>query len=173
MPPMFGEPEPTDIELRDYLRVLRQRKMVIALVVIVIVGAAVGVSLLQTRLYQSRANVLIQRRSTEALFSSGGGQANSAQSIQTQIQLVKSDPVQAAVKKKIGAAPGVSALPVGQTDVMQIKAISADPTKAATIANAYANAYIEFKRNQALEDFQAAANQLQPKISDLQKQIDD
>ncbi len=40
------------------------------------------------------------------------------------------------------------------------------------MANAYATAYIDFRRKQAVDDILAAAGQIQDKVSDLQTQID-
>ena len=56
---------------------------------------------------------------------------------------------------------------VGQTDVIQVSAISTVPKDSATIANAYANVYIDFKRKQAVDDLVAAGKELQTQIDKL------
>jgi polysaccharide biosynthesis transport protein len=62
--------------------------------------------------------------------------------------------------------------PVGQTDVITIRAESTDPQRAAVVANAYANAYIEFRLKQAVDEFAAASEEIQTKITDLNRQLD-
>ena len=64
MPP---DDRPT-LELRDYLRVLRRRKWIIAATVLVCMGAALTMALIEKPIYQSGAKVLLQRRFVETLF---------------------------------------------------------------------------------------------------------
>jgi capsular exopolysaccharide synthesis family protein len=164
--------ETHELELRDYLRVLRRRKGVIVLAVLVVVAAALVASFLQTSVYQGTAELLLKPRTSESLFNPNTGQANDpTRQVQTEIQVLKSRPVKDQVRKQLGVAPDVSASPVGQTDVIRVKATSTDPPKAAAIANAYANAYIEFRRAQDVNDLLAAGTQVQNKINDLQKQL--
>ncbi|MDQ3639916.1 MAG: polysaccharide biosynthesis tyrosine autokinase, partial [Actinomycetota bacterium] len=165
--------ENTDLELRDYLRVLRRRRSIIFLAVALVVGAAMTSSLLQTPVYSAQAEILLQPRSTESLFDPQTGQRSDPErGLQTEIEVLKSRPVRSAVRNKLGTAPKVSVSPVGQTDVIEVKAESTDPERAATVANAYAREYIDFRRRQAVDDLIAAGNQIQAKIVDLQRQID-
>ncbi|MGH9179945.1 MAG: polysaccharide biosynthesis tyrosine autokinase [Acidimicrobiales bacterium] len=162
-----------ELDLRDYLRVIRRRKWTIALVTLVVVGSAIAVSLVQTPVYQGEAEVLLQARSTESLFDPETGQRNDpVRAVQTEIQVLKSRPVRDLVRKELGSAPKVSASPVGQTDVIEVRAESTDPDRAAAIANAYAESYIDFRRTQAVDDLLAAAEQIQEKITELQGQMD-
>jgi capsular exopolysaccharide synthesis family protein len=168
-----ADDDPGELELRDYLRVMRRRKWTIALVTIGVVGAAIGLSLMQTPVYRATAEVLLQAKSSESLFDPSTGQRNDpARAIQTEMQVLRSRPVRDLVEKKLGSAPKVSAAAVGQTDVIAVSAESTDAGRAADIANAYANSYIEFRRQQAVDDLLSAAEQIQQKIADLQKQID-
>src|SRR5207247_10812160 len=91
--------------------------------------------------------------------------------VATEIQVLKSQPVRAAVLSKLGSAPHLSASPVGQTDVIEVRAQSTRPSRAADITNAYANAYIDFRRKQAVDDLLAAGQEVQSKIDDLGRQI--
>jgi succinoglycan biosynthesis transport protein ExoP len=162
-----------ELELRDYLGVVRRRKWTIAIITVSVVGSAVVASLVQTPVYQGVAEVLLQARSTDSLFDPDSGQRNDpARAVQTEIQVLKSRPVRDLVRKELGSAPKVSASPVGQTDVIEVKAESTDPDRAADIANAYAESYIDFRRGQAVDDLLAAAEQIQQKITELQIQID-
>lgn len=155
------------------MRVLRRRRSVIVVATLVVVAAALASSFLQTPVYEATAEVLLQPRSTESLFDpSTGERRDPARTVQTEIQVLKSQPVVDAVKQKLGAAPRVSVAPLGQTDVIHVKALNTDPHQAAAVANAYAAAYIDFRRKQAVDDLLAAGNEIQRKVFDLQKQIE-
>ncbi|HEX2273334.1 MAG TPA: polysaccharide biosynthesis tyrosine autokinase [Acidimicrobiales bacterium] len=163
----------SELALRDILGVLRRRKGIIVFCILVIVSVAVVASLLQSSVYAAEAKVLLRPRSTESLFDSDTGQRSDPnRAVQTEIEVLESQPVQDAVRRQLGAAPSVTARSIGQTDVIAIQAESTIPKRAADVANAYATAYIDFRRQQAVDDVLAAAQQIQGKISDLQKQID-
>lgn len=163
----------SELELRDFLRVFRRRKGIIILTVLVIVAVALVASFLQTPVYAAKSRVLLQQRSTESLFDPNTGQrADPTRTAQTEIEVLTSEPVRDAVRKELGIAPAVSAQTVRQTDVIEITAESTIPRRAADVANAYARSYIDYRRQQAVDDVLAAAQQLQTKIDGMQKQID-
>jgi capsular exopolysaccharide synthesis family protein len=56
--------------------------------------------------------------------------------------------------------------------MFQVSAQSVDPEQAAVIANAYATAYVEIQREQAVKDLTDAAAQTQRRIDEFQGQID-
>ena len=168
----FGQ-DTRELDLRDYLQVLQRRKGVIALSIVIVVAAALAASFLQTPLYKASADVLLQPRATESLFDPQTGQRNDpARQVDTEVQVIKSQPVEKAVQQKLGSAPAVSVGGIGQTDVIRITATNTVPHQASDVANAYASAYVDFKRNQAVNDILAASQEIQNKINDLQKQID-
>jgi polysaccharide biosynthesis transport protein len=162
-----------ELELRDYLLILRRRRNVIALATLVVVAAALVGSFLQTPVYQGKAQILLQPRGNESPFDQQTGQrSDPTRAVQTEIEVLKSEPIRAEVTRQLGAAPKVSAAPVGETDVIEVKARHTKPREAAAIANAYANAYIGFRRQQAVDDVLAASTQIQREITNLQRQID-
>ncbi len=170
MPP---EGDGSELELREYLAVLRRRRRVIFLVLALVVGATVVVSYLQTPIYAGTAELLLQPEATESLFDANTGQrVDPDRRVQTEIRILQSLPVRAAVREQLGDVPEVSATPAGKTDVIEVRAESPDPQRAADITNAYATAYIDFRRQQAVNELLAAAEQIQAKVSDLQRQID-
>ena len=162
-----------DFELRDYLKVLRRRKRPIVVVTFLVVVVALFTSYVQTPVYSATAQVLLQARSTEFLFDpSGGIRADPTRAVQDEILVLESEPVRAMVRERLGSAPPVSAGPVGQTNAINVSAESTDPVAAPAVANAYVTAYIEYRRKQVVDDTLAAGEQIQTKITDLQKQID-
>jgi succinoglycan biosynthesis transport protein ExoP len=168
-----AEREPT---LRDYGRVLRRRKWIVVLAVLSVVGVALVLTVLTTPVYEAEAQMLVQPRSTDTLFDPSTGQRNDpTRALQTEIQVLKSDPVQEQVKTALKLKtdpPKVSASPIGQTDVVAVHERSTDPKTAQVVANAYVNAYIDFRRKQSVGDLLAASQEVQSKVDELQRQID-
>lgn len=169
---MNVEAEPHEPELRDYLRTLWRRKAVIALALIVVAGGAMTSAYLQTPLYASTAQVLRQSQ-PKSLFDTGSGAyVDPTRALQTEILILLSQPVRDRATQKLGFRGAITASPEGQTDVIAIRAEDPVARRAADIANAFANAYIEYRRTQDVDDVLNAATEVQGKIRDLQKQID-
>jgi non-specific protein-tyrosine kinase len=159
-------------DLHHYLRVVRAKKWTIILATFVVVGAALGASYLQTPTYRATAQMLLQPRVSNSVVDPNTGQLSSAVGAQTEIQVIQSKPVVDAVVKKLGSAPPIHAAQVGQSDIIILTAESTDPRRASAAANAYAYAYIDFRRTQAIDDLLAAGTQIQAKVDELQKQVD-
>lgn len=166
------EQERQELEIRDYLRILRRRKVVVILGAVVGVCMALIISVASTRTYVATAQLVIQLNPAEAALNPASGLVSQSANIPTEIQVITSAPVRAAVRRQLGQAPPVTATEVGQTDVIDVTASSADPQQAARTANAYANSYIAFRRSQDATALAAAGQQLQARINDLQGQID-
>lgn len=170
---MDTETGSAELDVRDYLDLLRRRRGIVVLSTLIVLAAALGSSFLQTPVYQGKAQLLLQPRSTESLFDPNSGQRNDpVRAVDTEIQVLKSQPVRQAVRSKLGIAPNISVSPVGQTDVIEVKARSTDPERASAVANAYAREYIDFRRKQAVNDLFAAGREVQVQVDKLQKQID-
>lgn len=161
------------IDLRSYLHVLRRRKLTVALVTLGLVVSTVVASLLQSPVYEGVTEILLQPRGADFLFDANNASRVAAtRTVETEIRVMRSDPVRNAVREKIGTAPKVSAVRLGETEVMEVRASSGSASRAALIANSYAEAYVDFRRNQATEDSLAAAEQVQFKIDELQSELD-
>ncbi|HWI03040.1 MAG TPA: Wzz/FepE/Etk N-terminal domain-containing protein, partial [Acidimicrobiales bacterium] len=162
-----------ELGLREYLDVLRRRKTLIVLIAVVITVPTLVISLLKTPVYAGEAEILLRPRSSETLFDPNSGtRLDPNREVQNEIRILQSEPVRAAVRSQLGSAPKVSARPDGPTDIIRVTAKSTDPQQAASLANAYTNAYIDFRRKQAVDDVLAASQQVQGKITELQKQVD-
>ena len=158
-------------DLNEYVRVLRRRKWIMVMSVLLVTGSALGVSALQTPIYEGTAEVLLQPGSTSELLLFQDEQR--ARVVETEIRVLKSKPVRDAVSEQLSIPPPpVSAKVIPETEAFLVSARHVDPVVAADIANGYANAYIEYRRSQAVEDLVAAGAGLQTQIGALQEQID-
>lgn len=160
------------MELRDYLTALRRRRWVIIAVTVIVAGTTLFLSLLQEPVYEARTKVLIERDTT--VFESSSAQIG-ADYVETQLEVIKSEPVGTIVKDQLGLseAPSVSTSAIGTTSVVEMRAESTDPQKAAAIANAYADAYLTYRRQRTNDSLAAERREVQARVDAIQKQIDD
>lgn len=135
-------------------------------------AAALAASALSTPMYKASAEVVVQPQSAESVFNPSGPSNSATGTVETEIRVVQSDPVRTAAARELGRPEKVSATRVGETEVMRISATDASPTHAADIANAYAGAYVELRKSQAIGDIDAASEQIRTKIGVLQVEID-
>src|SRR5205807_149435 len=142
------------------MRVLRRRKTYVILAVVAVTAGALGLSLVQSKVYEGTASLLLAPKSSESLFVDNNQQSGQSPSAlaETQIQLIQSAPVAQEVQKRIGIAPAISISQVGQTQVVRLHARSTTPATAALVANTYAKAYIDVRRSQALRAGQPQAH---------------
>nr|MDP8928069.1 Wzz/FepE/Etk N-terminal domain-containing protein [Actinomycetota bacterium] len=158
-------------ELSQYLGVLRRRKWTIMLAVTMVVGTALGLSAMQTPIYEGRARLLLQNK--PSLFETGTPQRIDPSVVETEIEILHSEAVRALVREKVGSAPGVSATPVGNTAVVQVSAQHEQPAEAAEITNAYVESYIQHRRQEALDNLLMARKEIEEAIASTQVQIED
>ncbi|MCU1448649.1 MAG: capsular biosynthesis protein [Acidimicrobiales bacterium] len=169
----MAQAEAERFELRGFLETFRRRRVTLALITLGVIACAGVFSALQTRIYQASAEVLILPRDTESVFSSNNSQQNTATpTVETEVRVLRSDPVRRAVRASLGSIPPVTAGRIGETEVMKVNATSTRPRRAAQVANAYARAYVDFRKSQAVGDLASASRSIQDKIKALQAQID-
>lgn len=141
---------------------------------VVVVGISLTRSFLTTPVYRATASVLLQPRSTDSLFNPSTGvrkRPGTGRRHRDPDPQERTGTCRGACQARFRAP--VSAAGVGSTDVIGVSATSTKPAVAADTANAYTNAYIDFGRKQAVDDLLAAGSEIQTKIDQLQKKIDD
>jgi succinoglycan biosynthesis transport protein ExoP len=163
-----------EIDLRRYLSGLARRKLLILSVIVGMVGAAVLLSAVQEPVYQAEAEILLQPRGVESPFETGTrpAQTNSDVTVATEIEILKSPAVRREVEKKLGPVPEVRAERAAETLIVEVKVETSDPGRAADVANAYATTYIDMRRAQAAGDVLGAGKQVEAKIAELQRELD-
>jgi len=159
--------------MRDYWNVVANRRIVILVCVALAVGMSVVASALTTPVYAASSEVLIQPRGQDGLFADGVANLNS-RAVETEVQVIEGRAVKARVAEDLGVEdpPDVNAVPIGDTDAIRLTVRSTNRANAATVANAYAEAYIDVRREQSVEELLAASSEVQRAIDDLQTQIE-
>ena len=163
----LGTPDPS---LMSYLHVLRRRRWWVVGLVVLCLGAALGYALTTSKKYSASAQLLVQP-STGSVSLSGTQVDISSTDVLTALQLATSAPVEAAVAKTLGSAPGISASEVGQTNVIELTATSTSPAEAAKIANLYAVNFVAYERKATSSSYTTVETQLQSQITSINGQV--
>ncbi|MDQ2826585.1 MAG: Wzz/FepE/Etk N-terminal domain-containing protein, partial [Actinomycetota bacterium] len=158
------------MSLRDYLSVIRRRMWTIALVAVLVAGAAAAYSSIQTPVYEARTRLLLGANQS-SVDNGGYGQYIDSNSVQTELQVIIGKPVADLVKAQLGSVPGISGTAVGGTAVIELTARSLRAADAVTIANAYASAYITYRQQQFADTVSVQTKEYTRQISALSDQI--
>jgi succinoglycan biosynthesis transport protein ExoP len=169
------------LELRQYLDILKRHKWFI-IGAVVVVGLTAGVlSSLRTPLYKATARVLLTPNDpTQQLNPTNGNGVvgnDPDRYVAGQVSIAQSERVAAEAAKSL---PGISVQALegmisvsqgGQSNVLNVSAITTDPIQARDIADAMAKGYIENRRLAAVSGLQGAADDIDAKLGPLQAQI--
>ena len=169
-------PEQHPQDLREYVRVLRARKLEVGVVTFVMVAVALLFSWRQTPVYQGKAKVLVKPIQNVA----GTVQIPQAPNLDTERELILSQAVARQVQVDLGVATPVDTLldharvqVVTDTEILLVKYDDPSPKTAATLANAFATAYVNFRDMQAKAQFDAVAATVQTQIGEVQSRLTD
>jgi capsular exopolysaccharide synthesis family protein len=160
-------------ELREYLSVLWRRRYLIALTILVTLGAAIFYTQRQTPLYRSSAQVLV----TPISLPLQGQQSYASVNMSSE-QLVAASPEVARLARQQlaadGIAPGDLSVESSIDDLtLTFSATSPQPSAARSTAEAYAEAYLDHRSLQLQQDLQDGEDSINAVITDINGQIHD
>lgn len=155
--------EQFNLELRDYIRVLRRQWIVIAATTVVVVVIALGLSLRQDRVYEATARVVLDEGySRTVLLSDQQAVPDLDAQVVTEIDIMRSGDAQQTVEDRIGYEPDVTIAgerPQNEDTPTRAIGITADASsgvKAAEEANEFATNYIDVRKELITEDLTQA-----------------
>jgi len=164
-----------ELSLRDYWRVVRRRKWVVAAAVIACVGPAIALSALQDPVYEAKATMAVRTLPGNSIFGSDYlGSVDPKRAIANEIQVLGSDIVLQRLQQNLGLTtdlPEVSGSSSPDSDVVSASVRSGNPATAQMLADAYVQAYIDVKRDQTVVGLTAASAALETKFEALVLQI--
>lgn len=155
-------------ELRDYVAILRRRKMVVAVVILASTLAALGSSLLQTPQYRSSADVLIRSSSVtgQVTFATATG-------LSAEVVFATRSEMKAALFDALGIAPDVDVTSNTDLSTLTFTAISDDPDDAALIANTYANLFIQRRSETRLTEYLNSTQAVSERLTTVEADIEE
>lgn len=166
-----------ELDLRAYLNVLRRRWKIIALVVVLAVAAALGLSLRQEPLYRAEAELLIRQSDSAAIVGDTPvvNANDAARRLNNEVRLFESGAIREAVADVYDGPldpDDVSASVASDTsDVVNASVSATDPDDAADLVNLYAETFIEVRRQQRTNELLAVGEEIQAKIDELDASI--
>jgi non-specific protein-tyrosine kinase len=148
--------QPAAPDLREYLAILRYRKWTIALTTALVVASAMFFSIRQTPIYESEARILV-RPSAPA-----PGVAPVPVNLDTERALVDSAAVATEVQDTHDVAVPVDTLLENvevsvetNTEILSIRYADPDAVQAQRLAQAFAESYLSFRREQIVKAFRS------------------
>ncbi|MEA2581736.1 MAG: polysaccharide biosynthesis transport protein [Actinomycetota bacterium] len=154
------------LDIRDYLAVLKRRRLLIVLACAVFVALSVVYTFTQTKIYTSTAQILVQEPIQAAASVSGSTQPVN---LDNETALMLSDDVAkaAALALKSNLSPQalikkVEVTTPANADVLQVHFSDPNPSASADGAMAFARGYLDYKTNQA----QAELDQKKKNLND-------
>lgn len=158
---------PRYVTLRDYLRVLREQRILILLVAVIFAGAAVFLSVRQAPVYQAEASLQFQDISEESSLLGTQVLPNQAPQVLAAVsaQSVDTPRVASRVKRALKTTTSIRALQnqvsahvEAQTNLVVVQANAPDANQSARVANEFARQARLVANQDARQRFLDAAN---------------
>jgi Mrp family chromosome partitioning ATPase/capsular polysaccharide biosynthesis protein len=155
--------------LRAYLKVARRRWVVLVSITLLVAGIAVAVSLSGTKQYDATAKLLLHNDQpiNDLLGLASSNTNDPERETNTELGLIKLETVAQRVRSSLhlqtpakDLLDKVKAEIDGNTNLVSLTVRDPNPRRAATLANAFANEYVEFRKESARANFEEAAKRL-------------
>ncbi|MEA2828887.1 MAG: tyrosine-protein kinase [Actinomycetota bacterium] len=159
----------TELDLHDYVRVLRRRWKLVVLVVAGFVGVALLVSYIQTPVYAAHAQVFLESAAGENVFS-GAARSDPGRTLLNELRLIEGADVRKLVQEKLHSTLPVQATAVPNTDFIDVTVRSSKPQQAKVMADAYAEAYVSFRKQVKVDALTRTSAELEAKLNELDAQ---
>ena len=170
------ETHPRQLGLNDYLAILDRRKWVIAQSTIIVAVVAFILSAQQEKVFAASAEVLLTRQTLSNVvtgFTNPDVYVDPERFAATQAGLARAPEVSKRAIEKSGLSSSsellgaVSIQPRGDADLLRFTAQSSEPDVAARLANAYAEAFTEYKFDLDTAQLTNAREDLEGRIAEL------
>jgi capsular exopolysaccharide synthesis family protein len=162
------------LDLRDYLSILWARKGIIVAIAVTTTAVALVYSFAQTPVYTSSAEVLVLKSS---FTPSASSETFTALNMTTEQQVANSSKVAERASPRLASldvAPGtMSVSMIEDTDTLVFTSDSPYPRAAKATAQAYAEAYLQFRRDSFLSELEGARRPFESQIDVLDAQLSD
>jgi Mrp family chromosome partitioning ATPase/capsular polysaccharide biosynthesis protein len=168
------------VSISDYLQLARRYIVILICVPLVFGVGGLLSARSQARVYRSTAQVLLRPNDPNERVGSGATGTeilNADRIVQAQANIARGPGVRKAAAEKLGTvterelASALSVSPATNSNILSISAKDIEPSRAATLANAVAGAFIENRRLAAVDGLESAIADLDEKITESERQI--
>jgi tyrosine-protein kinase len=164
-PPVGGD------DIRDFVAPIWRRRWLLLAIITISAVAAFTLSSRRPAVYRSATQVFVSNTQIEAIIGSGGAAGDDRQT-QDQARLLLSKPVTDAVRRRMRLTESdgqllksVQASPDTGSNFVTVTVERRNATEAATLANAFVEEYIRFRRDQLGRDAEAAVRRLRAELA--------
>ena len=164
-------------QLLEYLRAVRHRWKVIALIALLALGASLALSLTAEKQYDATVDILLREQEPANTLLDPGATAASSdveRELNTNVELIKVTSTAKTVRERIGLDISIEDLldkvrteTSAESNVVALTARDPDPVVAARIANEFANAYASFRLASARRRYTEAASLAERQLLEL------
>jgi capsular exopolysaccharide synthesis family protein len=161
--------ESSSSTLIDYVSVLRKHWFVIAFLTVASIGVSLALSVRQTPIYASSAEVLVL-----PVQNPGTPTSTPFVAMTNELRIAQAEQVsQLAGRIDPRATGSISVTSPEDTETLVFSSESSDPAVARITADAYANAYLQFRENNLLSTVREAETSIDQVITDLRSDVVD
>lgn len=174
--PVRPPTESTNLELRDYFRVIQRRKVLIGLITLVALGLAMVFTKFQTPVYEGRAQVLVAASQADLIMGTGSATNPTVNEteIATEVQVMRSRGMRNAITRRLKYDPDVTiGAPDKTSPTITVASRNEDPKQAALDANEFAKAFVIERRAAINNQFEDAITDVQRQMTDLDREVAD
>jgi capsular exopolysaccharide synthesis family protein len=171
-------PQERPVQLQDYLAVLRNRKWSVIGLTLLVAAASVLYTFRQSPKYQSVAKVLVQPTVTDPSQLQTGQAPSKILDLETEAEVVRSTAVASIAKAKMESPltdqqllSHVFVSVPTDSQILNIAYTAADREAAQQGAGAFANAYLQFKTQEATDALESWSDRLQDQLTGLERQL--
>ena len=162
-------------DLRQYLTLLRRRKVSLVLVTLAVTAGALALSLLQPPTYQASAQVLRETQPVDPLAQQVNTPAQALRLLNNEIRELESSKVREAVAKAYSGPESVSAVQgsvvASGADVIRVTGTGRDPRELAKLVNTYVDTYLKFRTEQQVGVLLETGNAVRKKADELSQRL--
>ena len=162
----------TELQLNDYLDIVRRRKLLIAAVAAVAIAVAIAASALQTPLFRASARVAVDASSGSGLLDDDQNVSSNVRdrNLNNEVEFAQSDRVRERATEDFGSNVRANISASGSSDILSFTVTNADPEIAAEIANTFADAYVTERSIASGERFIAAVDVINERLGEISEE---
>jgi capsular exopolysaccharide synthesis family protein len=157
-----------ELHLSDYLDIGRRRIWIIASLALLVLGASIAVSALQTPQYRAEARVRVEAASLSIIDDSTNLSSNvRSRNLENEVEFAKSDRVTVKATSSFTTEVSATVGAASTSDTLTFTAVDPDAQRAADIANTFAAAYVIERSVASGERFIAAVDVINERLTTI------
>jgi capsular exopolysaccharide synthesis family protein len=166
------EPRGRDPDLRAYFRLARRRRWLLLLVPAIAAASAYFSADAKTPMYRASSDILVARTQAETLFDPlRGTYVDPSRLLANQARIIQSEDVAARARQRLGYTAEVDVAIAATEDVITITAVDTDPERVAATVNAFAQGYLDYRRQSATGENQVAQDEVRRQLQEIAAQM--